>query len=110
MATQFQEKVYSLLQLIPSGKVTTYKEIAHHLGLTSYRAIGQALKANTDPEKIPCYKVVASNGKIGGYCGNSEKMIRVKINKLRKEGLIIEEGKVIEDSRIINFKKYLFQF
>jgi len=110
MATPFQEKVYSLLELIPPGKVTTYKEIAHYLGLTSYRAIGQALKANTHPEKIPCYKVVASDGKISGYCGNSEKMILVKINKLRKEGLVIEEGTAIEDSRIINFKKSLFQF
>ena len=108
MPTIFQQKVFNLLLALPAGKVTTYQAVARGLGVRSYRAIGQALKANQKPEEIPCYRIVKNDGRVGGYYGNNPCMISLKIEKLRKEGLVIEEAEAIKDSRIINLKKYLY--
>ena len=59
----FFEEVYALLKTIPSGKVTTYGDIAKALGRPrSSRVVGYALHVNPDPENIPCYKVVNREG------------------------------------------------
>ena len=55
---------------IPLGEVRTYKWIAARAGSPkAARAVGQALKRNPYPLIIPCHRVVASGGKIGGYSG-----------------------------------------
>ena len=63
----FQEKIYRIVKKIPKGKVTTYKEIAVLAGRPrAYRAVGNILAKNYDP-KIPCHRVIRSDGKTGGY-------------------------------------------
>ncbi len=84
MTTEFQKKVFSIVRKIPKGKTMAYKEIAIKLK-TSPRAVGQALKQNVNPIKIPCYRVIMTNGKIGGYFGNNKKMIKKKEELLKKE-------------------------
>ncbi len=85
--TDFQKKVYKIVKKIPKGKTTTYKAIAFKLN-TSPRAVGQALKVNPFAPKVPCHRVIMSNGEIGGYNGNNPKNIKKKIELLKKEGAI----------------------
>ena len=60
----FDELVLSLTKQIPRGKVTTYGELARFLGdIKLARAVGQALKRNSEPIKIPCHRVVCSDGR-----------------------------------------------
>lgn len=62
--------------------------------MKGYRAIGQVLKRNPNPNKVPCFKIVKSNGEIGGYCGSDAGNIAEKITKLEKEGIIITKNKI----------------
>lgn len=90
MLTEFQKRVYNLVNKIPKGKVTTYKAIAKKLK-SSPRAVGKALNKNPWPIKIPCHRVIKSDGKIGGY----KLGIKKKIELLKKEGIKIEFKKGI---------------
>ncbi len=101
---KFNEEVYFLCKKIPSGKVTTYKEIAHALHSKAYQAVGNALRKNPYAPLVPCHRVIQSNGKIGGFRGKlfgSEVVTKVDI--LLREGVIIKKGK-------IDLKKFLFRF
>ncbi len=91
MLTEFQKRVYNLLNKIPKGKVTTYKAIAKKLK-SSPRAVGKALNKNPWPIKIPCHRVIKSNGKIGGY----KLGIKNKIKLLKKEGIKIKNQKIFK--------------
>ncbi len=95
----FNEKVYKLCKEIPKCKVSTYKEIARKLNSKAYRSVGNALNKNKDTKNIPCFKIVNSNGKLGGYSNG----IKNKIKKLKKEGIEIKNNK-------IDLKKYLHKF
>src|SRR5919198_5295490 len=66
--------VYDLLLKIPPGKVSTYGDLAKALGnpLAS-REIGRILGRNPNPIKVPCHRVVMSDGKVGGYKYGSNK-------------------------------------
>jgi methylated-DNA-[protein]-cysteine S-methyltransferase len=98
--SKFQVRVLELVSKIPRGKVTTYKEIARALGSpNACRAVGNALARNPRPLKIPCHRVMRSDGKIGGYRFGSGRKARL----LAKEGIKIEGEKV-------NLKKYIFKF
>lgn len=102
----FSEKVYALCKQVPKGKVTTYKEIANALGVKAFRAVGQVLKNNKHPEEIPCFKVVKSNGGLGGFKGKvgaNCKEVKEKIKLLEKEGVDVKDNK-------INLGKYLHRF
>ncbi|EXJ83243.1 hypothetical protein A1O1_06862 [Capronia coronata CBS 617.96] len=66
--SDFQEKVYLHLLLIPPGQVTTYAAIAKALG-SSPRAVGGALRCNPFAPAVPCHRVIASDGSIGGFKG-----------------------------------------
>ncbi len=92
-------KVFELLRSIPKGKVVTYKELAKVVGIKSYRYIGKLMKENKNLKKYPCYKVVLSSG----YVGNYQLGVEEKIRRLKKEGIIIKNGK-------IDLKKFLFKF
>jgi len=74
-------KVLKLLKEIPKGKVTTYKELAIACNFKCYRAIGQILKRNPRPDLYPCYRVIKSDGGIGGYSGSDPKSIKRKIGQ-----------------------------
>ena len=81
MVTTFQSQVYTLTKKIPKGKVTTYGEIARALKMSSLgaRAVGNALNKNPFAPKVPCHRVVASNGNIGGFasgCTKKRKLLK----------------------------------
>lgn len=100
----FAEEVYRLCQQVPPGKVTTYKEIAHVLGSKRYRAVGQALRCNPYAPKVPCHRVVASDGSIGGFKGTKQgKPIQEKVKLLEMEGVKVINGK-------INLSIYSYQY
>lgn len=82
-------KLYQTIQRIPAGKVTTYGALAKHLK-TSPRAAASMLAANALPDVYPCFKVVHTDGRIGGYNGGVEN----KIRRLKSDGIEIVDGKV----------------
>jgi O-6-methylguanine DNA methyltransferase len=87
----FQEKIYQVVKKIPKGKVLTYKEVAKLAKKPrAWRVVGNILNKNKNP-KIPCHRVVRSDGKIGGYNLGRKK----KISLLKKEGIKIKKGKII---------------
>ena len=68
--TEFLQLVWDALREIPYGEVRTYKQIAESLGRPkSARAVGAACAANPVPVVIPCHRVVAAEGKLGGFSG-----------------------------------------
>ena len=104
MTVTFSEKIYQQLKKVPKGKVTTYKALAHSLGTKAYQAVGNAMKNNPYSPAVPCHRVVAANGSIGGFKGKKTgKTIQEKIGILKKEGVKVVGGKVID------FKKKLFR-
>ena len=66
LGSPFRLRVWEALQGIPAGQVVTYGELARRLG-SSARAVGQALGDNPLPIIIPCHRVVAANGGLGGF-------------------------------------------
>ncbi|MEE9323772.1 MAG: MGMT family protein [Candidatus Aenigmarchaeota archaeon] len=96
------EKVYSLLKRIPKGKVTTYGELAKVSKLHP-RSIGTLMRKNSDPVNIPCYKVVRSDGSVGGYSAKGG--IKTKIKLLQKDGIRIEKGKINLNVHLYRFSK-----
>ncbi len=99
---KFTDRVYDACRKIPKGKVSTYKEIAKKLRTKAYRAVGQALKCNPHAPEVPCHRVVASDGNLGGFAGRMNS--RKKMALLRKEGVIVEGG------RIKDFEKRVYRF
>jgi methylated-DNA-[protein]-cysteine S-methyltransferase len=92
--TWFQERVYAKLREVPKGKVTTYGDLARVLG-TGPRAVGQAMRCNPYAPDVPCHRVVASDGGIGGFRGwLTGEPIDEKIALLQTEGLVILENKI----------------
>jgi methylated-DNA-[protein]-cysteine S-methyltransferase len=89
-------EVYDLLLKIPAGKVSTYGDLAKALGnpLAS-RQVGRILGRNPNPIKVPCHRVVMSDGKLGGYFYGSN----------RKRELLEQEGISFTDEIVSNFKK-----
>jgi len=69
--TDFEHKVWLALKEIPYGETHSYKWIAEKIGCPkAVRAVGQALKKNPLPIILPCHRVIASDGSIGGFsCG-----------------------------------------
>jgi len=63
----FDRRVYEIARLIPPGRVLTYGTIASRLGIDNARAIGQALGRNPIAVIVPCHRVVAADGKLGGF-------------------------------------------
>jgi methylated-DNA-[protein]-cysteine S-methyltransferase len=66
----FDRRVYEITRGIPPGRVLTYGEIASRLGINNARAIGQALGRNPFAVIVPCHRVVAANGGLGGFSAN----------------------------------------
>jgi len=80
----FYEKVYKIVKQIPKGSVLTYKQVAQKAGRPrAYRAVGNILNNNFDP-RIPCHRVVRSDGKPGGY----NRGVKQKAKLLKQEGAI----------------------
>ena len=85
--TQFQLKVWSYLKKIPKGKLKTYAEVAKAIGKPkAVRAVANAIGKNPFPPKIPCHRVIRSDGKLGGY--SSKGGIKTKKKLLKNEGFL----------------------
>ena len=70
IGTEFQIKVWKEIAKIPLGETRSYKEIATAIGSpNSSRAVANACGKNPYPVKIPCHRVIKSDGSIGGYSG-----------------------------------------
>ena len=84
--TKFQLKVWNYLKKIPRGKVKTYSEVAKSIGKPlAVRAVANAIGKNPYAPKIPCHRVIRSDGSLGGYSGRGG--IKTKRFLLKKEGV-----------------------
>lgn len=79
----FNQKVWALTARIPRGKVATYGDIARALRTKAYRAVGNALNRNPYAPRVPCHRVVGSDGSLTGFAGG----IDVKKRLLVQEGV-----------------------
>ncbi len=85
--TAFQQRVWRALCDIGFGSVRNYGDVARAIGQPgAARAVGQANGANPLPIVIPCHRVIASDGSIGGYSSG----LAVKHRLLAHEGVIID--------------------
>jgi methylated-DNA-[protein]-cysteine S-methyltransferase len=99
--TAFALRVYGLLRQVPCGWVVSYGELARALGNVSPRAVGQALRRNPYAPEVPCHRVIATNGRIGGFQGyRTGPALRRKLNLLAREGVVFEKGRV-KDSAFV---------
>jgi deoxyribonuclease V len=86
------KETYDLVAQVPLGKVTTYGAVAEALGdIVASRFVGLAMSRNDDIVRVPCRRVVQSDGAIGGYTGGGPTK---KIRLLRGEGIEIKRNKV----------------
>ncbi|MBI2041506.1 MAG: MGMT family protein [Candidatus Nealsonbacteria bacterium] len=77
----FREKVFEVVKKIPQGKTLSYKEVAIKAGNSkAARAVGAILRTNFDL-KIPCHRVIKSDGTTGGY----NRGVKQKLKLLKKE-------------------------
>jgi len=99
---KFDEKVWKLMEKIPKGRVTTYGLVAKKLNTKAYRAVGNACRRNPYAPRVPCHRVVRSNGTVGGFGGKtSGKNVKKKIQMLRKEHVEIIDGRIIDFVKVI---------
>ena len=83
--TKFQLKVWKYLRTIPKGKVKTYKQVAIAINRPkSARAVANACGKNPYSPKIPCHRVIRTDGTLGGYSGKGG--IKTKKKMLKNEG------------------------
>lgn len=94
--SSFQEKVCSVVKGIPRGEVISYRKAASLSGHPrSWRAVGNVLNMSFNFGSIPCHRVIKSDGSVGGYKNGTKK----KIALLKKEGIIIKNGKITQRLR-----------
>ena len=86
----FKEKVYKVVARIPRGSAMTYKEVARRAGSPrAYRAVGNIMR-ECQQRDIPCHRVIAAGGRLGGYGGNEG----------LKRALLVAEGVPVSGSRV----------
>jgi methylated-DNA-[protein]-cysteine S-methyltransferase len=86
----FNQRVWAVCARVPRGKVTTYAAIARKLGTQAYRAVGNAMNKNPYAPRVPCHRVVGSDGSLTGFAAGVEKKKRL----LKAEGVAFANGKV----------------
>jgi len=81
-STPFEKAVYSAVMKIPFGQTRSYKWVAGQIGRPfGARAVGNALNKNPYAPYVPCHRVIASDGSLGGFRGGLKK----KAELLRRE-------------------------
>ena len=92
----FRLRVYLELLNVPRGETITYGELARRIGCKRPRAVGQALKNNPFAPEVPCHRVIAADGSLGGFFGEkSADALARKRALLESEGVKILEGVVV---------------
>jgi len=90
--SSFTDKVYEIVAQIPAGKVATYGDVARMAGSPgASRAVGMAMSHNRDTERVPCHRVVGSDGSMHGYAFGGV---------VRKRDLLESEGVVMQGDRV----------
>lgn len=85
--TDFQRQVLGAVRRVPRGEYITYGELARRIGRPhAARAVGRALGSNPIPIVIPCHRVLAADGSLGGYSGRGG--VRTKRALLQLEGAL----------------------
>ncbi|MCF7855106.1 MAG: MGMT family protein [Candidatus Pacebacteria bacterium] len=103
--TVFQKRVYEAVSQVPVGRVTTYKLLGEHIGCGCYRAVGQALRRNPWAPHVPCHRVIASDGTLGGFAGGRDGAeIERKQKLLASEGVEFSDGTLVDPARIFRFE------
>ena len=86
--TKFQLKVWKYLKTIPKGHVRTYSQVAKAIKKPkAVRAVANAIGKNPYAPKIPCHRVIRSDGSLGGYSGKGG--INTKRKLLKLEGILV---------------------
>ena len=86
--TKFQKKVWNYLKTIRKGTVKSYKQVAIAINKPkSARAVANAVGKNPFAPKIPCHRVIRSDGSLGGYSGKGG--LKTKKLLLKREGIIL---------------------
>ena len=87
--TRHQIAVWEAMQAIPAGKTRTYGELASEIG-SSPRAVGGACGSNPIPIVVPCHRVIAAGGRIGGFMGAKSEGFELSIKRwlLEHEGAL----------------------
>lgn len=90
---------YDAVSQVPLGRVTTYGHVARALGdVVASRFVGLAMSVNDDVVRVPCRRVVQSDGSLGGFTGGGPKR---KATLLEAEGVRVSDGKVVEFDRLL---------
>ena len=94
------KETYDLVAQVPKGKVTTYGAVARALGdIAGSRFVGLAMSRNEDIVRVPCRRVVQSDGQLGGYTGGGPQ---------RKKALLLDEGIKVTGNKVVDLEKVLF--
>ena len=93
------ELTYDIVRQIPDGKISSYGAIAHALGdIIASRAVGRMMNQNPDADTMPCYKIIHSDGRLGGFGLGLDD----KIRRLDEVGIFVKNGKIND------FEKYFY--
>lgn len=89
----FRERVYQITAKIPKGKVATYGQVAALAGnRRAARAVGMYMRANPFAPRVPCHRVVASNGKLTGFSAPG--------GTARKKKMLLDEGVIFIKEKV----------
>lgn len=95
VGTPFQTSVWKALARIPYGEIRTYGDIAEMIGNPgAMRAVGQANRRNQLPLIVPCHRVTAAGGKIGGFAGGAVGGVNLKRALLAHELAMLERRRL----------------
>ena len=96
------EYTYNLVRQIPAGKISSYGAVADALGdKIAARAVGRMMNQNPNADTMPCFKIIYSNGRLGGFgLGINDKIRRLKIDKIN-----VKKGKIVDFENLL-FKDF----
>jgi len=101
LCTDFRRRTLLANFAVPRGKVSTYGQLAAHLGSPgASRAVGSAMATNPFPIAIPCHRVISSDRSLGGYGGG----LKMKKAFLEMEGVVFGDGKYVTDESLFQWK------
>ena len=96
------EYTYDLVRQIPNGRISSYGAVAEALGdKIASRAVGHMMNQNPNADTMPCFRIVHSDGRLGGFGLG----INDKIKRLKEDKIYVENGKIV-DFEFVLFKDF----
>jgi len=97
---------YDLVQQIPNGRISSYGAVAEALGdKIASRAVGHMMNQNPNADTMPCFRIVHSDGRLGGFGLG----INDKIRRLKEDKIYVENGKIVDFENVL-FKDFKTNF